>query len=113
MMDFEVVDEKYVTFQEVKDILSAIDEKDLNAEQRLALEHIKRSKLLSKKKALELIDGLRALKMRKLKSGYIIQIANLVPKDTEDLRVALATSNVAFNKADLEKIFGVVSKYVK
>jgi DNA-directed RNA polymerase subunit F len=113
MMDFEVVEERDVTFQEVKEILSAIDDKELNAEQKLALEHIKRCKLLPKKKALEMIEELKALNMRKLRMNYIIQMANLVPKDTEDLRVILAGSNVAFNKADLEKIFSVVSKYVK
>jgi len=113
MMDFEVLKQKPVAFNEVKEVLSSLDEKELNAEQKLALEHINRSKGLSKNKAHELIEELKALSMRKLKLSYIIQIVNLVPKDMEDLRVVLAASSVAFNKADLEKIFSIVSKYVK
>ncbi len=108
--DFDIVEEKYVSLPEVKEILEPIEEKTI--EQKKALRHAKAFSKLKKEKAMELKKELEGLEMRKLKEHHVAKIIDILPKDMEDLKLILEDSVTSFTAEELQKIFEVVSKYI-
>jgi DNA-directed RNA polymerase subunit F len=113
MIDFELQDDEYVTLSEAKAILAKLKSKEMTEEQKLAVDHIKRAKILSEDKAKKMREELIGLNMRKLKEKYIIQIVDLMPTSAEELKIILASSKINFKKKDLDNIMKVVEKHAK
>ena len=113
MVDYEVIKEKFVPVSSAKEILSKEEKDDLEYQQTLALEHAKKFSKLSEKDAYKLIEELQALDNRKLKDKYIVKIADILPKDMEELKVILSGSPVSFDDENLKKVLEIVKKYVK
>jgi DNA-directed RNA polymerase subunit F len=109
MVDYELIEEKFVAAAKVKEVLE--QRKELSYEQKLALEHAKEVARLSPKQAEQLIQELKALEMRKLKDEIIVKLVNLLPRDVEDLKVLLLGTKVTFKTEELEKIIEILKKY--
>ncbi len=108
-MGYKLIEEKYLTEAEVKELLKKIDKKEMTEEQKKAMEHVESVKL-SLKKVKELEEKLKELKINKLKPKFIVKIIDFLPQTYDDLKVILQTSSVAFNKEEIEKILEVVKE---
>ncbi|MCD6576107.1 MAG: DNA-directed RNA polymerase subunit F [Nanoarchaeota archaeon] len=111
MVEYEEIKETFVPISKVKEILEEVKEKTY--EQKLAYEHAKKFSKLDAKKATALIKELSNLEMRKLKDDQIVKIADILPKDIDDLKVILAKSKIQFKEEELQKILEIVKKYEK
>ncbi|MBN1924172.1 MAG: hypothetical protein JW791_05465 [Nanoarchaeota archaeon] len=109
-MNFEVLNEEFVTKSEVKDILSG--KKDLEMEQKLTKEHVKSYKKLTPAKVQKLKEELKALSISKLKEEIVIKIIDIMPGDKDDLNAVLQMGVIPFTDEEIEKIFEVVKPYV-
>lgn len=105
------VKEGYVTLPEVKDILeSEAKDRELSTEQKYALEHSQRFARLDDKKARKLVSELVS-EVEGLSETIAIKIADLMPKDPEDIRILFAKERAGAQKKDVEKILAIVEKY--
>ena len=106
----EIIEERLVNWAEAKKILESKEkEKELGYEQKNALEHLRKFSKLSMKKANDMIEELG--KIERLKDRQKIIIANMLPKDMEDLRVLFAKEVVNLSDEDKKKILSIVKKY--
>jgi len=105
------VKEGYVTLPEVKDILESESKaRELSAEQKYSLEHAQRFARVDDKKARKLVSELVS-EIEGLNETIAIKIADLMPKDAEDIRVLFAKERAGAQKKDVEKILAIVEKY--
>lgn len=105
-IEYKAIKEEFVPIAKAKDILNKIEEKTY--EQKLAFEHAKK---FSKKKITEVkkvIRALEALEIRKLKADQIIKIADLMPKDVEDLKIILQHAEIPFKDEELPPIIEAI-----
>lgn len=101
-LEYEVLNEKFVTVSKAKDILDSVEDK--NYEQKLAHEHTKKFGKTKAKKIKDLKEALEKLDMRRLKEKWIIKIIDLMPEDIEDLKVILRRAEVSFKEEEIKKI---------
>ncbi len=113
MIDFDVIDEKWISQAEAKDVLKNIKKKEFTQEQKLAIEYLNKVRCLSVEDSNKLKKELEEMSMRKLKEEMVGQIVDLTPKNAEELKVILSGSKISFSKKDLDGIMKIVSKYVK
>jgi len=105
------VKEGYVTLPEVKEILeSEVKARELSTEQKYSLEHSQRFARLDDKKARKLVAELIS-EVEGLSETIAIKIADLMPKDPEDIRILFAKERAGAQKKDVEKILAIVEKY--
>lgn len=104
----EVKGEKPVSWVEVKKILSK-KEKELGYEQRNTLEYMKKFCKLSAKSTEQMMGEL--MKMEKLNEKHIMNIANHMPQDLDDIRLIFSNERVSLTPEDKKKIIGVVKKF--
>ena len=109
-MNFEILNEEFVTKAEVKEILKG--KKELELEQKLTKEHVKNYKKLTILKIKKFKKELEALNLTKLKSEIIIKIIDILPEDKEDLKLVLQMSVIPFTEEEIEKIYECVKPYV-
>ncbi|PIU62321.1 hypothetical protein COX58_03515 [archaeon CG_4_10_14_0_2_um_filter_Archaea_38_6] len=102
-MNFEVIEENFVTMREVKNILK--DRKDLEMEQKLTKEHVISYKKLKTAQVESLKKELEALSFTKLKGELIVKIIDILPSDKDDLKTILQMSVIPFTDEEIEKIF--------
>ncbi len=103
--------EGYVSLPEVKEILEDESKKrELSQEQKYAVEHAQRFSRTDDKKSRKLINELMS-EIEGLNETTAMKIADLVPKDAEDLRVIFAKERAGTQKKDVEKILAIVEKY--
>ena len=75
---------KIVLISEVKEMLSKLaKERELNREQRIALEHSEKVAKLPAKKARELVEKL--MEIERINEKQACKIADLLPKDKEEV----------------------------
>lgn len=105
------VKEGYVTLPEVKEILEAeAKQRELGTEQKYAVEHSQRFSRADDKKSRKLVAELLS-EIEGLNETIAIKIADVMPKDAEDLRVLFAKERAGAQKKDTEKILAIVEKY--
>jgi len=105
------VKEGFVTLPEVKEILEGESKaRELSTEQKYSLEHSQRFARLDDKKARKLVAELVS-EIEGLNETIAIKIADLMPKDAEDLRILFAKERAGAQKKDIEKILAIVEKY--
>jgi len=109
----EIVEVKYLTYAELEEILNKVEEE--NKVIRSLKGYVKEFKKLEKEKALELIEKIKGLGISeaKLPEELIYQIVNILPRTKEELRTILKFSRLPFNEEEVNKIFSVLSEYVK
>jgi DNA-directed RNA polymerase subunit F len=103
--------EGYVSLSEVKEILEDESKKrELSQEQKYAVEHSQRFSRIDDKKSRKLINELMS-EIEGLNEPVAMKIADLMPKDAEDIRILFAKERAGAQKKDVEKILGIVEKY--
>lgn len=102
---------KIVSLAEVKEMLMKLGkERDLTREQKIALEHAEKVVKLSAKKTKELIKNLLEIKGISEKQAY--KIADLLPKDEEELMAIFAKETTGPSDDGKKKILEIVNEYL-
>lgn len=102
---------KPVLIAEVKEILSKLSqERELNREQRIALEHSEKVSMLELEKAKELVDKL--MEFEKIDEKQAYKIADLLPEDEDELLAIFAKSTYMPSEDDVKKILELVREYI-
>jgi len=103
--------EGHVSLPEVKDILEdEAKKRELSQEQKYAVEHAQRFSRIDDKKSRKLVNELMS-EIEGLSEPMAMKIADLIPKDPEDIRVIFAKERAGAQKKDVEKILAIVGKY--
>lgn len=113
----EKIDEEYLTISEAKDLLADIEmeraadeEREMRYELARAIEHVNRFAVLSAEDANELVAELEELEKVQEPTAY--KIADLLPRDRDELRAIYAQERYALSGDELDEILNIVSKYV-
>ncbi|MFP8958159.1 RNA polymerase Rpb4 family protein [Natrialbaceae archaeon A-CW3] len=113
----EIVDEEYLTVSETKDLLAdieaerALDEdRELRYELARAIEHVNRFAILETDDAQALVDDLQELE--KIDEPTAYKIANLLPRDRQELRTVFAQQRYSMSGEELDEILDVIAQYV-
>ncbi|KAA0001220.1 MAG: RNA polymerase [Thermoplasmata archaeon] len=102
---------KIVSLAEVKEMLMKLGkERELTREQKIALEHAEKVVKLSAKKTKELVKKLLEIEGVNEKQAY--KIADLLPKEEEDLLAIFAKETVTPSDDGKKKILEIVREYL-
>jgi DNA-directed RNA polymerase subunit F len=104
-------EEKPISNSEAKTILDKLAKsvKELNYEQRIAADYLSKFPGLSAKKSKKLVEELLELN-QKIKPDLAVKIADLQPKDEEDVRAIFAKERFTLTKEEIKAILGLVQK---
>ena len=112
----EKVEEEYLTTAEAKELLSDVEQEralDENREMRYelarAIEHVNRFAVLDAEESRELVEEL--LELDKVDEPTAYKIADLLPKDRDELRAVYAQERFTLSGDELDDILNVVAKY--
>ena len=112
----EIVDEEYLTISEAKELLAdieaerALDEdRELRYELARAIEHVNRFAALDPEEAQELVGELEELEKVDEPTAY--KIANLLPRNRDELRAVFAQQRYSLSGDELDEILKVVAQY--
>lgn len=112
----EKLDEEYLTTSEAKELLSdleaerALDEdREMRYELARAIEHVNRFAILDAEESRELVEDLRELEKVDEPTAY--KIADLLPKDRDELRAVFAQERYTLSGEELDDILNVVAQY--
>ena len=103
--------EKLLTLAEVKEFLEEEDKKrELNTEQRYALEHAKTFAKISAKKSRQLVDELKKLPF--ITEWSACKLADVLPQHADDIRAIFYKERYTLKEEDIAKVIEIVSKYI-
>ncbi|WP_049980859.1 RNA polymerase Rpb4 family protein [Halolamina rubra] len=112
----EKLDEEYLTAAEVKEELqdveeqrAAEDDRELRYELARAIEHVNRFALLDAEESRELVERLKELD--KVDNPTAHKIADLLPRDRDELRTVYAQERYSLSGEELDAILDVVAEY--
>lgn len=102
---------KIISLVEAKNILKKIskERKELNYEQKIALEHAEKFAILSAKQTKDLITELKKLDHVEEIQAY--KIADILPKTEDDLKAIFAKERYTPNDKEIKNILEVVKKH--
>ncbi|HKL29577.1 MAG TPA: RNA polymerase Rpb4 family protein [Natrialbaceae archaeon] len=113
----ERVDEEYLTIAEVKEILADLEQervldedREMRYELARAIEHANRFAELDPGEAQDLVDELVELEKVDEKTAY--KIADLLPRDRDELRAVFAQERYSLSGDELDEILNIVAQYV-
>jgi len=102
---------KIMLISEVKEMLSKLgNERELNREQKIALEHSERVALLPSKKARELAKKL--MQIGKVDEKQACKMADLLPKEREEVVAIFAKETYIPSEDEIEQILEVIREYI-
>jgi DNA-directed RNA polymerase subunit F len=106
-----LIEEKPVSTSEAKKIIAKLSKEveELNYEQRITSEYLKKFSGVAITKAKKLVDGLLELNP-KIKPDLAVKIADLQPKDEEDVRAIFAKERFTLTKDEIKAILELVQK---
>jgi DNA-directed RNA polymerase subunit F len=112
----EKINEEYLTVAETKEILEDIEgeraadeEREMRYELSRAIEHVNRFAVLDPEEAIEFVDKLLELEKVDEKTAY--KIADLRPRDRDELRAVYAQERYSLSGDELDEILNVVEQY--
>jgi DNA-directed RNA polymerase subunit F len=112
----EKLDEEYLTAAEVKEELQSVeeeraadDDRELRYELARAIEHVNRFALLDAEESRELVERLQELD--KVDEATAHKIADLLPRDRDELRTVYAQERYSLSGEELDEILNVVAEY--
>ncbi|KPN31717.1 DNA-directed RNA polymerase subunit F [Halolamina pelagica] len=112
----EKLDEEYLTAAEVKEELqdveeqrAAEDDRELRYELARAIEHVNRFALLDAEESRELVERLKELD--KVDNPTAHKIADLLPRDRDELRTVYAQERYSLSGDELDAILDIVAEY--
>ena len=107
----EILKEKLITNTEAKSILTERKKEiELGYEQKNALDYLKKYDALTEKGVKDLMEKLAEVK--KLRERQIILITNLLPQDTDDLRLILEKDYSLLTEEEKNLILETVKKFI-
>ncbi|MBU2560442.1 RNA polymerase Rpb4 family protein [archaeon] len=111
MIAKSLIEEKPVSNSEAKAVLDKLSKtgKELNYEQRIAAEYLAKFPGLSITKSKKLIEELLELN-QKIKPDLAVKIADLLPKDEEDVRAIFTKERFTLTKEEIKAILELVQK---
>jgi DNA-directed RNA polymerase subunit F len=112
-MENQDVTEKRLTLSQVKSVLEAIGEENLDQFQRRTLDYVNKFSKLNAKVAEKLLEKL--VKEFDLEEAEAVQVVNCMPETVDELRVFLASGRKIVETAKLEAIIALLddSRVVK
>jgi len=111
MIEKSVISNRSATLAEVAEVLEKRKgEGELGFEQQTTLAYAQKYAKLSKKKAAELIEELQ--KTDKIKPAVAVKIADILPKNSDQLRLIFANERYSLTSAEIEEVLKIVKKYV-
>ncbi len=112
----EIVDEEYLTVPEVKELLAEIEQdraldedREMQYELARSIEHVNRFALLDVEEARDLVDTLSD--HEKIDEATAFKIANLLPRDRDELRAVFAQERYSLSGDELDAVLDDVAKY--
>ena len=110
---FHTTAEQAITMSELKSELAKIKKRDqeLNFRAQKTEEYLTQFSLLSKKDVDELTKKLNDLAIPRLKIEHIVKIIDVLPDNSEEVKVVLQGTTVSVTKENLKRIADVVSEY--
>jgi DNA-directed RNA polymerase subunit F len=112
----EKLDEEFLTISEVKQVLEdveaerALDEdREMRYELARAVEHVNRFAHLDPEESRELVERLADLE--KVEEPTAFKIADLLPRDRDELRAVFAQERYALDGDELDEILDIVAQY--
>lgn len=117
MIGKKTLESKPIPAAEVKEILEEFSLKyDLTAEQNFALEHVRSLNKISLEDTKKLIEELTEFFQEKeeeeeLAFKHAVRIADLLPKDLDDLRLIFTKERISLTSDDLKEILEILDKY--
>jgi DNA-directed RNA polymerase subunit F len=107
----EIIKETLITNTSAKEILSERKKEiELGYEQKNALDYLKKYDNLTEKKVKELMEKLAEVK--KLRERQVLFIANLLPQDSDDLRLILEKDYALLTDEEKNLILETVKKFI-
>jgi DNA-directed RNA polymerase subunit F len=106
-----LTEEKPVSNAEAKTVLDKLSKtvKELNYEQRIAVEYLAKFPGLSTTKSKKLVEELLELN-QKIKPDLAVKITDLLPEDEEDVRAIFAKERSTLTKEEIKAILELVHK---
>jgi len=112
----EKVDEEYLTISEAKALLADVEadraadeERELRYELARAIDHVNRFAVLDPEESRELVEEL--LELEKVDESTAFKIADLLPRNRDELRAVYAQERYSLSGDELDAILDVVAKY--
>ncbi len=110
----EIIAEEPISMIDLKQELVKIKERDkeLGAISNKTEDHLAQFASLEPKKAEELAQKLKALKISRLKPEFIIKILDTLPTTVDQLKTLLQGYIVTLNQADMKKVVDVINQVI-
>lgn len=107
----EIIEQKSLSLPEMKERVDEMKKRDkeLNFRAKKVEEYL--SKIPKTKVYKELKQQIESLGITRLKEKHITLIINILPEDTDSLRLILSSENLTLKNEDLEKIVDTVKKH--
>jgi DNA-directed RNA polymerase subunit F len=102
----QAVSEKRLALPQVKSVLEAIGEENLDQFQRRTLDYVNKFSKVDAKVAEELLEKL--MKEFDLEEAEAVQVVNCMPETADELRVFLASGRKIIETAKLEAIIALL-----
>ena len=111
----EVLKETPISVAELKEEIEKIKKRDgeLNFRATKTEEYLEQFGVLSLKKSEELKEKIGKLGIPRLKEEHIIKIIDLMPINTEVLKVMLQAYTITVTQENIKKIVGVLQEYAE
>lgn len=107
----KILNSRPVTISEAKEImLKKEKEKELNYEQKLALEHLKKFAKLKKEDIEKIAEEINSF--IRLSPEILIQILTILPKNTDELRLIISKEKFTLKEEEINKILEIIKKYL-
>jgi DNA-directed RNA polymerase subunit F len=113
----EKLSEEYLTVAETKEVLqrlererAANEDREMRYELARAIEHVNRFAQLDPDEAQQFVDEL--LELEKVDEPTAYKIANLRPRDRDELRALYAQERYSLSGEELDSVLEVVAQYV-
>ena len=111
MIEKSVLSNRPATLAEVAEVLEKRKEEgELGFEQQTTLAYSQKYAKLSKKKAAELIEELK--KIDKIKPVVAAKIADILPKNSDQLRLIFANERYSLTSAEIEEVLKIVKRHI-
>ncbi|PSQ16337.1 DNA-directed RNA polymerase subunit F [Halobacteriales archaeon QS_8_69_26] len=113
----EIVDEEYITVSETKEILQdlemerAAQEREMHYVLARSIQHANRFAVLDADEAQELVAELRD--HEKVDEATAYKIADLLPRDRQELRTVYAQQRYSLSGEELDGILRTLAQYVE
>lgn len=112
----KILEETPIPLVKIKKILEERYLKgDINLFQRKAYEHSKKFSKISEEDTDKLIEELKEFNKkinRKLRKEEIVKIAEILPKNINELKIILIQGRIDLKKDEAEEVLKIVKKYV-